>query len=103
MHPSRGGVKIGNNVSIAAHSYIIDCDHKFDKGILINQQGVTSKEIRIEDDVWIADNCTVLKGSIIKKGAVIGAKSLVNGVIDEDGIAVGIPAKIIKYRQESEE
>lgn len=92
------GVSIGNDINIAAHCFIIDSDHGMNKDSKMNRQEITCGKINIEDDVWIADNCTILKNSIIKKGAVIGAKSLVNGTIDSYGIAVGIPAKVIKYR-----
>lgn len=85
---------------IAAHSYIIDTDHGIKKGIKISEQEVTASPITIGSDVWIAGNCTILKGSVIEDGVVIGAKSLVKGKIECEGIAVGIPAKIIKYRRE---
>lgn len=94
-----GGVHIGNNTMIAAQSYIIDVDHSIKKGELIRNQENTAAPIYIGEDVWIAANCTVLKGSIIEDGAVIGAKSLVKGKIEKNAIAVGIPAKILKYRE----
>lgn len=94
-----GGVYIGNNVAIAAHCYIIDCDHGIEKNELIRKQKLVSGKIFIGNDVWIADNCTILKNSIINDGVVIGAKSLVNREIDSYGIAVGVPAKVIKYRE----
>jgi acetyltransferase-like isoleucine patch superfamily enzyme len=59
---------------------------------------LVSDKIYIGNDVWIAENCTILKGSIINDGAVIGAKSLVNSEIESYGIAVGVPAKVIKFR-----
>lgn len=93
-----GGVYIGNDVSIAANCYIIDSNHGVIKDKLIREQKLVSGKISIEDDVWIAENCTILKNSIIRQGAVIGAKSLVNGEIGSYSIAVGIPAKIIKER-----
>lgn len=93
-----GGVKIGNNVAIAAHCYIIDSDHGMDKNDLIRNQKLVSGKIIIGNDVWIADNCTILKNSIINDGAVIGAKSLVNKEIDSFGVAIGVPAKVIKIR-----
>ena len=37
-------------------------------------------------------------GSVISNGAIIGAHSLVNSDIPEFGIAVGVPAKTIKFR-----
>lgn len=94
-----GGVYIGANTMIAAQSYIIDADHGIKKEELIRSQKNTAAPIHIGEDVWIAANCTVLKGSIIEDGAVIGAKSLVKGKIEKNAIAVGIPAKVIKFRE----
>lgn len=94
-----GGVVIGNNVSIAAHTYIIDSNHGIEYGRLINEQGLASEKITIGDDVWIADNCTILKGVNIGDGAVIGAKSLVNKDVETNAVAFGVPAKAHGYRQ----
>lgn len=92
------GVTIGNDVSVGAYSYIIDADHGVSRGGLIRENKLETSEIIIEDDVWLATNVTVLKGSHIRKGAVCGAKALVKGEIEEYGIAVGIPAKVVKKR-----
>ena len=84
---------------IAAQCYIIDSDHSVDKKECIRNQPQKSAPVFIGDDVWIAANATILKGSAINTGAVIGAKALVKGEIPEYGIAVGIPARTIKYRK----
>lgn len=94
-----GGVFIGSNTMIAAQSYIIDSDHGIEKKTLINKQKNTVDRVIIGEDVWIAANVTVLKGSKIGDGAVIGAKALVKGEIPNYAIAVGIPAKVKKYRE----
>ncbi len=98
---SKKRVFIGSNTSIAAYCYIIDSNHSTGKDRLIREQPLDFDEegIIIEDDVWIAAGCKILKGSKIEKGAVIGAMSMVNSKIDSNGIAVGIPAKIKKYRE----
>jgi acetyltransferase-like isoleucine patch superfamily enzyme len=93
-----GGITIGKNTVIAAQCYIIDMDHGFKAGELILSQPNTVDEVVIGEDVWLAANTTILKGSKIGDGAVIGAKSLVKGEIPENAIAVGIPAKVLKYR-----
>lgn len=93
-----GGIKIGNNVQIAAQCYIIDTEHGTLLGTMIREQPNSSAKIEIEDDVWIASNCTILKGSSIGSGGVIGAKSLTKGEYPANSISVGIPAKVIKYR-----
>lgn len=95
---NRGGVTIGNNTSIAAQCYIIDMDHGMAADELISKQPNSVESVTIGSDVWIAANVTVLKGSCIGDGAVIGAKSLVKGDIPQNAIAVGIPAKVLKYR-----
>ena len=94
-----GGVTIGDNAMVAAQSYIIDTNHGYQAGQLIRLQEMESEPIVIGKDVWIAANVTILKGSRIGDGAVVGAKALVNGNIPENAIAVGIPAKTVQYRK----
>lgn len=93
------GVFIGSNTMIAAQSYIIDTDYGISKDQLMREQKKTHAPIHIGQDVWIAANVTVLKGSIINDGAVIAAKALVKGEIPQNAIVAGIPAKVIKYRE----
>lgn len=94
-----GGVYIGSNTNIAGHCYIIDMDHGIHKNQLISMQENSVQKVEIGNDCWIAANVTILKGSNIQDGAIIGAKSLVKGEIEKLSIAVGIPAKVIKYRK----
>ena len=54
---------------------------------------------KMNDDVWIGANVTILKGVEISKGAVIGAGAVVTKNISKYGVAVGNPAKVIKYRK----
>lgn len=93
-----GGVYIGNNTNIAAQCYIIDMDHGMSLGKCIDAQENSVKPVHIGNDCWIGANATILKGSNISDGAVVGAKALVKGSIASYGIAVGIPAKVIKER-----
>ena len=58
-----------------------------------------SDGIIIGEDVWIAAQCTILKGSKINNGAVVGAHSLVNCEVPQNAIVVGCPAKVIKLRE----
>lgn len=96
---SEQGIVIKDYTSIAANTYIIDNNHKIDKHDLIQKQGVDSKPIIIGEDVWIGASCVIGKGSIINNGAVIGANSFVNTEIESYAVAVGNPARVIKYRE----
>ena len=94
-----GGVKIGDDTQIAAQCYLIDMDHGIAAGKRITEQTNSVAPIVIGKDCWLAANVTVLKGSVIEDGAVIGAKSLVKGVVKENTVNVGIPCKPIKKRE----
>ncbi|WP_337399577.1 acyltransferase, partial [Congzhengia sp.] len=94
-----GGVTIGNNTHIAAQCYIIDMDHGLQVNTLIDKQHNSVDAISIGNDVWIAAGAKILKGSILNDHSVIGANAVVKGIMEENAIAVGIPARIIKFRK----
>lgn len=55
-----------------------------------------SKDVFIEDRVWLADRAMVMKGARIGTGSIIGAGAIVSGDIPESSLAVGVPAKVIR-------
>lgn len=94
-----GGVTIGNRVAISYHTSIIAASHKHsDISMPPGEQGTDAKGIRIEDNVWIGANVTILDGVTIGEGAIVGAGSVVTKSIPKFAIAVGVPARVIKYR-----
>jgi acetyltransferase-like isoleucine patch superfamily enzyme/putative methionine-R-sulfoxide reductase with GAF domain len=98
-----GNIKIGKQCMIASHSGIYANNHNFaDLTQPIREQGVTRKGITIEDNCWLGHGVTVLDGVTIGQGSVIGAGSVVSKDIPPFSIAVGVPAKVIRDRQEKE-
>lgn len=94
-----GGITIGNNVRIAAHTSIISFNHIFDdpdKSII--SQGNSMKGIRIEDDVWIGTGVRILDGVTIGEKSIIGAGAIVTKSVPPGSVAVGNPARILKSR-----
>ena len=59
-------------------------------------------QIIIGNDVWIGRGVMILGGAKIGNGAVIGANAVVAGEIPPYAIAVGNPARVLKYRFDSE-
>lgn len=57
-----------------------------------------TKQTVIGNDVFIGANVTVLDGVKIADGAVVGAGAVVVKDIPPYAIAVGVPAKVVKYR-----
>ncbi len=98
-----GGLVIGNDVRIAAHTVIVSGNHNFDDpDTPIRQQGVTFSPISIGDDTWIAASVTILAGVVIGNGCVIGAGAVVTKSIAPFSIAVGNPARVIRTRGSGE-
>lgn len=60
--------------------------------------GMTKGATIIGNDVWIGYGATVMSGVKIGNGAVIGAKAVVAKDVPDYAIAVGNPAKVIRYR-----
>lgn len=96
-----GAVRIGDDVVIAAFTYIVAApDYKSDRlDIPMAKQGFeTAKGIRIGNDVWIGSAVVVLDGASIGEGSIIGAKALVRGEIPPYAKAVGVPAVVKGFR-----
>lgn len=98
-----GGLEIGDNTRIAAHTVITPMNHIFsDPNVPIWRQGETAVGIKIGNDVWIGSDVKILDGVEIGDGSVIGAGSIVTKSIPPYSVALGVPAKVVKRRGGSE-
>ena len=61
------------------------------------------KDIIVEEEVWIGARVTLLYGTHIKRGAVIGAGSVVRTSVPPYAVVMGNPAKIVGFRFTPEE
>jgi acetyltransferase-like isoleucine patch superfamily enzyme len=93
------GIRIGNGVRIGAHSVIVGSNHQLGSlDVPIWKQGSYSKGIKIENDVWIGSNVTILDGVNIASGSVIAAGAVVNKDVPKYVIVGGVPATVLKLR-----
>lgn len=53
--------------------------------------------VAIGNHVWIAPETTIMKGVIVGNNSILGSKSMVTKNIPNDCLAVGIPAKPVRY------
>ncbi len=99
-----GNITIGKDCLIASHTGIYANNHIFsDLTTPISLQGTTQKGIVIEDDCWLGTGVKVLDGVTIGRGSVIGAGAVVTKDIPPLAVAVGMPAKVIRYRSSETE
>ena len=64
----------------------------------IKDQEHIHEKIIVEDDVWIGSNSTILKGTTLRKGTVIGALTKVDKSTEEYSVYSGNPMVKIKNR-----
>ncbi|WP_347268271.1 acyltransferase [Paracoccus sp. (in: a-proteobacteria)] len=97
-----GGIRIGNDVRIAAGSIIVSFEHGYaDPEQPIRKQPLRKAAVSIGDDVWIGAGARILAGSSIARGCVIGAGAVLKGETVPFGIYAGVPAKLIRRRGEA--
>jgi acetyltransferase-like isoleucine patch superfamily enzyme len=98
---SLGGVKIGNNVSLAPNVKIWSVNHIFkDCTITINEQGQVKEPVLLGDDIWIGSSVFICPGVTLHDGVVVAAGSVVTkGQYEAYSILTGNPAKVKGFRE----
>lgn len=94
-------IEIGKDVMIANAVSIRDTDHNFkDLNVSMLKQGIQTEPVYIKDNVWLGHGVVITKGVTIHSGAIVAANAVVTKDVPENAIVGGVPAKIIKYRNE---
>ena len=90
----KGGIKIGDNVSIAHQSSLISFDFDLSNpDTLLKYSAIRKKPIVIGSDVMIFSGVRVFAGATIESRTVIAANAVVRDGIYESGVYAGMPAK----------
>ena len=93
-----GGVDIEERTLVGPGVRIITYQHAFDGREPICMQDSVTAPVRIGRDVWIGANVVIMSGVTIGEGAVVGAGAVVSRDIPAWAVAVGVPAKVLRYR-----
>lgn len=92
-----GPVRIGNHVNLAQGVVVSGLNHNFqDSTKRIDEQGVSTSQITIGDDVWIGANSVITAGVTIGTQCVIAAGSVVTKDVPDNTVVAGCPARVIK-------
>ena len=92
-----GPVIIGSHVNLAQGITVTALNHIFeDSEKRIDEQGVSTSAVVIEDDIWIGANAVVLPGVTIGHHSVVAAGAVVTKDVPPHSLVAGVPAKIIK-------
>jgi acetyltransferase-like isoleucine patch superfamily enzyme len=94
---NRGGLTIGNNVSISAEVCILTADHDLQSPLFLGR----CCPVIIEDYVFIGTRAMVLPGVTLGKGCAVAAGAVVTKDVEPFTIVGGVPARYIGNRTES--
>ena len=92
-----GPVTIGSHVNLAQGITVTALNHNFsDENKRIDEQGISTTPVTIEDDIWIGANAVILPGVNIGNHSVVAAGAVVTKDVPPHSLVAGVPAKIIK-------
>lgn len=87
---------IGNNVMISYGVHIRTQYHNYkNRDIPMCKQGMSEKDIIIEDNCWIGHSAHILSGVTIHTGSVVGANAVVTKDVEPNTVVAGVPARVI--------
>ena len=89
----RGGISLGNNVSISDYANIYSHTHS-----IVDQKDVTDALTRLDDGVRITYHATVLAGVHVSEQAMVGAMAVATKDVRPYHVYVGIPAKSVRVK-----
>jgi galactoside O-acetyltransferase len=89
----RGGIVIGNNVSISDYANIYSHTHS-----IVDQRDVTDAVTVLDDGVRITYHATVLAGVHVAEQGMVGAMAVATKDVRGYHVYVGIPAKSVRVK-----
>ena len=93
---NRGGITIGENVSISAEVCILSADHDVQSRNFAGRE----RAVVIEDYVFVGTRAMLLPGVHLGRGAVVAAGAVVTRNVEPYTIVAGVPAKPIGTRSQ---
>ncbi len=93
---ARGGIAVGHDTNISSHAKLITGSHDIDDPDF----KADFLPIHIGHHCWIGTGAMILQGVNIGDGAVVAAGAVVNKDVDAWTVVGGVPAKVLRKRND---
>lgn len=98
---SGSSVTVGAYGLFAAYTYLVGGGHEFDRPrVPVIEQARRSQGITVGENVWLGAGAKVMDGVRIGRDVVVGAGAVVMEDLPDGVVAVGVPARIVRRRDE---
>ena len=97
---SSGRITIGTDCRFAPGVFVTASDYGLLPDQNISTQARNEQDIVIGNDVWLGANVFVAAGVEIGDGCVVSANSSVTKSLPAGSVAVGVPARIVRRRED---
>ncbi|CAD2221336.1 Hexapeptide repeat of succinyl-transferase/Bacterial transferase hexapeptide (six repeats), putative [Angomonas deanei] len=94
-----GGITIDDNVLIAPNVSLCTEGHPLEPP----RDSLFAKPIHIKHDVWIGASATILPGVTVGENSMVAAGSVVVKDVPPNTVVAGVPAKVIKHINKSDQ
>lgn len=88
-------IEVGADCMLAYDVELRSTDSHAIFDLATNRRLNTGGDIRIADRVWIGAHCSILRGTMIGAGSIVGVRSVVRGDLSEEHVLIaGSPGKV---------
>ena len=96
-------VAIGRECIVADRVMLIDFDH----GVVeqerpIRLQGIYKRDVNVGHNCWIGYGACILRGVTVGDNAIVGTSTVVTRDVPANAVVGGVPARILRMRDEPE-
>jgi len=96
--PETAKVTIGKDALFAPDVMVTATTYRFNEGAPVTDQAMDEADISVGADCWIGRGATILAGTTLGEGCIVGAHSVVRGTFEPYSILAGTPARVVGKR-----
>ncbi|SFG82773.1 Acetyltransferase (isoleucine patch superfamily) [Palleronia marisminoris] len=97
--PNEARITVGDDTIFGPDVMVTATGYRYEDGAPINDQAMDEAPIEIGPDCWIGRGATILAGSSLGEGSIVGANAVVRGRFPPFSIVAGVPARVVSTRR----
>lgn len=93
-----GRVIVGKDALFGPEVFLTASNYRVEAGVRVQDAATDEADVVIGRDVWLGARVMVMAGVTVGDGCVVGAGSVVTKDLPAGAIAVGVPARVVGWR-----